>query len=240
MIRKLVLGALILSFSSLSLGINPQSGPAGDEAWKSFWNSVNVDPPPPRDFLEGDFTGKILNLTGGRLSDATVKSWILADMRRGRGDSYAGYHLRRDIADADIFGPPGLNGTSEGIDKLRAQGVERIDPDPTQRTRVAAVVWIPPEQQRANARAGFTEYAIVTGRESGMGTFVYRDGRKEPAGKPAPAGELRWQLDTGHFYRHGTLGALWYQQNGFTCIPGSAGITGEICGRVKQAADKAR
>ena len=40
--------------------------------------------------------------------------------------------------------------------------------------------------------------------------------------------------------KHGTLGSLWYQQNGFTCIPGHADITGQICGRVKQEADKAR
>lgn len=36
------------------------------------------------------------------------------------------------------------------------------------------------------------------------------------------------------------LGALWYQKNGYTCIPGDASLSGQICGRVKQEADKLR
>src|SRR3954469_10291916 len=85
--------------------------------WAQYWHSVKVEPPPPQTFLDAPpFHGKILNLTTGRLTDDIVKQWIDADLRRGAADSWTERNLRRDIADAGIFGPPGLNGTSEGID----------------------------------------------------------------------------------------------------------------------------
>jgi hypothetical protein len=43
-----------------------------------------------------------------------------------------------------------------------------------------------------------------------------------------------WQLDTGHFFEHPTLGPLWYQKKGWSCLP-EDDITpvGRLCGRVK-------
>lgn len=82
MFRKLAFAILLLSFYGSSPAVNPQAGGAKDDAWNTFWKSVNVDPAPPRDFLEGEFTGKILNLTEHRVDDATAKAWILADRYR--------------------------------------------------------------------------------------------------------------------------------------------------------------
>src|SRR5690348_6780798 len=95
--------------------------------WKEFWASVRVEPAPPKNFLEGPFTGRVDNLTQGKISDETARRWVLASLRRGRGDAYAGQHLRDDIADAGIFGPPGLNGTREQIQTMRAKNIDHIE-----------------------------------------------------------------------------------------------------------------
>lgn len=205
-------------------------------SWASFWRTVKVDPPPPSDFLDGTtFRGKILNLTDGRLSDAVVKQWIEADLRRGEGDAFATYNLRRDIADAGIFGPSGLNGTSEMVDREIAQGVSHIEGKGYSVPVAAAVIWLSKEEQRANSSAGYTEYVIVhvrrmTGRQR---MRIYKDGKREPFGKPRQSGELVWQLDTGHFFTHPVLGPLWYQKTGWACDPNAGTQMGEICARVK-------
>jgi len=141
--------------ATVSLVAGAASNTPMKSSWAEFWHSVKVDPPPPEDFLDAPaFRGKILNLTTGRLSDDVVKKWIEADLRRGVGDSWAYGHLRRDVADAGIFGPPGLNGTSEGIDRERANGVTRIDSEGTAERVAAAVVWLSKEDQRAHPSSG--------------------------------------------------------------------------------------
>jgi hypothetical protein len=204
--------------------------------WSAFWLSVKVDLPPPPGFLASpDFHGKILNLTVGHLSDRVVRQWIEADLRRGQGDAFATYNLRRDIADAGIFGPPGLNGTSDIIDSELAKGVARIEWQGYAETVAAAVIWLSKEQQQSRTNAGYTEYVIVTVRRmtGRQRTRVYKNGVREPFGKPRKSGELTWQLDTGHFFTHPVLGPLWYQQAGWTCYPNDGTPMGAICGRVQ-------
>jgi hypothetical protein len=209
---------------------------ASAPSWNDFWHSIKIDPPPPASFLDPPpFNGKILNLTTGRLSDTVVKQWIEADLRRGAADGWIGANLRRDIADAGIFGPAGLNGTSEGIDNERARGVKSIESDGYSETVAAAVIWVSKEDQRENSSAGYTDYVIVhvrrmTGRQR---TRVFQNGTRE-AIVPAPkAGKLRWQMDSGHFFTHPVLGPLWYQQAGWRCDPDDGARMGEICGRVR-------
>lgn len=207
------------------------------DPWESFWRSVKVEPAPRRDFLEGPFNGKILNLTDGRLPDETVEAWVLADMRRGRGDMYALYNLRRDIADADVFGPPGLNGTGDGIRNSRQAGLVRIKGSLSPDVLAVGVIWISPAQRQEFAKLGLTEYVIVQAYRpvKGRVTSVYRDGRIETQ-QTTGTEEVSWQLDCGHFVDHPTLGPLWYQSRGYTCKPDS-GSLGKICGRVAVALD---
>lgn len=204
--------------------------------WATYWHSLKVDPPPPPNFLgKPAFRGKILNLTGGRLSDVAVKQWIEADLRRGRGDAFATYNLRRDIADAGVFGPRGLNGTSETIDSEIEKGVSRIEWQGYAEPVAAAVIWLSKEERDSNPGAGYTEYVIVQVRRmtDRQRMRIYRDGRRELFGKPRQPGELTWQLDTGHFFTHPVLGPLWYQQTGWSCDPNAGTQMGAICGRVK-------
>jgi hypothetical protein len=79
---------------------------AASASWDAYWASVKVDPPPPKNFLDVDYSGRIENLTDGKISDETARKWVLADIRRGVGDAYVSLNLREDIANADIFGPP--------------------------------------------------------------------------------------------------------------------------------------
>jgi hypothetical protein len=204
-------------------------------SWRDFWRSVNVDPPPPESFLDTPrFNGKILNLTTGRLSDATVKRWIDAAMRRMNADLWIESCLRRDAANAGIFGPPGLNGSGEAIERERAKDVVRIDATGHGEIVAAGVIWLSKEDQRANPSAGYTEYVIVevrrmTGRPR---TRIFLDGTRESIGTPPKPGELRWWLETGRYYEHPVLGPLWYQDRGWKCRPEDGTRMGEICGRV--------
>lgn len=225
------LAALLMSLTGADVRADQ---PRPDAAsWRSFWLSVNVEPPPPRDFLDAKFTGRIDNLTDGKISDATARRWVLADLRRSMGDLYASHNLRDDIANAGIFGPPGLNGTTELIEDLRDQGVDRIDAPLMANFIAAAVIPISKDMQANNPDVGLTDYVIVLlyRRSNAGGVTIFDDGHREPIAG-SPDNELRWQIDTGWFVDHEVLGPLWYQERGWTCRP-DATVVGKLCGLVK-------
>jgi hypothetical protein len=227
------LGLLLMSGVSGATGIWPDLVPPKD--WKAFWASVHVDPPPPENFLEFDYKGRIDNLTGGRLSDETVRRWVLGDIRRGRGDVYAGMNLREDIVNANVFGPPGLNGTINGIESMRRQGLLRIEAPADPHIVAAAVIAVPKELLGGGDPATrLSEYVIVLVFRSAPGesTLVYRDGRRETRSDKGK-GELSWQLDTGFFYESPALGPLWYQSRGWSCRPDTGTPIGLLCAMVK-------
>ena len=202
------------------------------ESWESYWASKKIDPAPPKGFLDTSYSGRVDNLTGGRISDETARKWVLASLRRGTGDQYAQHHLREDIANADIFGPPGLNGTGHAIQLLRKKGVEKVEAPGMPDIVAAAVIAVPKEMQAEDPRTGLTDYVIVLVYrvKPGKVTLTYRDGRSEVIeGKNDE--RLRRQLDTGHYFEHPVLGPLWYQKSGWSCQP-DATVVGKLCGRV--------
>ena len=97
----------------------------------------------------------------------------------------------------------------------------------------AAVISVPKQVQAENPVDGLTDYVIVLlfRSELGKATAIYRDGRREVMEYKSDE-ELRWQLDTGHFFQHPTLGPLWYQKNGWSCRPDET-VVGKLCARVK-------
>lgn len=201
--------------------------------WDAFWKSVKVSPAPPRDFIDGRKLAKIQNLTVGRIPDDTARTWVLADLRRVLGDTWASSNLRRDVADADVFGPPGLISTSAGIDKMRAAGIVRIVA-PDLDWFAGGVVWVSPSTQKEHPEARLTDYVIVLAyrRPVGKATTFYKDGRVEVETNPTVS-EVLFEIDCGHFYVHPTLGPLWYQTKGWSCRPNDGTVVGEICGRLK-------
>ena len=204
-----------------------------DDSWRDFWLSVNVEPAPPKNFLDAEFKGRIDNLTHGQISDATARKWVLADMRRALGDLYASQNLRDDIANAGIFGPPGLNGTADLIEDLRLAGVDRIDAPLMAEYIAAAVIPVSQEIQRKNPDAGLTDYVIVLlyRPRAADGVTIYTNGQREPIATSSDR-DPRWQIDTGYFVEHPVLGPLWYQERGWTCRPDSS-VVGQLCGLVK-------
>lgn len=224
----------VILFSLCFMALAPIGGtvsPAPVPGWDEFWRSVKVEPPPPRDFLAGPLYLQIFNRTEGRVDEDTARLWVLGDVRRSRGDLYAGLELRTDIANAGVFGPPGLNGTLDGIRALRSKGAVRVKDDGMIELVSAAVVWVPPKLRGPRSKSALTEYVIVlamrvTGR---AGKIVYQDGHSEPLPAHGAAGDMHYQLDTGHFMQHPVLGPLWYQQKGWSCTPGDGTVTGEIC-----------
>jgi hypothetical protein len=234
--RKLLLFTLVAVMVPLAWGVSAQrTKPQVPQNWDEFWSLHGVKPAPPRDFLEGAFNGRIVNLTDGRLSDHVVRQWARGDLRRGRGDLWATYQLRSDIVNSAVFGPPGLNGSGTAIEFLRGKGIVHVDVADTFETLAVAVVSVSRAQQAKEPDSGLTDYVIVLlNRSTGKsGTFVHGDGSREDAPAAGAEGELSWQLDTGEFRSDPIIGPLWYQQRGWTCRPKDGSVAGEICAKLR-------
>ena len=229
-----VIGVLILFANAGAAASDARPEAKRPPSWRVFWSSVGVTPAPPRNFLEIKYTGRVHNFTHGALSNETARRWVVADIRRGKGDLYAGYQLREDIANADLFGPPGLNGTGDAIRSLRAQGVDHLEGPAMADVIAAAVIAVPKKTQREFPDAGFTDYVIVLMYRAAPAPIemVFRDGRRQEAKETKSENGLYWQLDTGHFQEHPVLGPLWYQKNGWSCRPDDS-VAGKLCGLVK-------
>jgi hypothetical protein len=205
-------------------------------AWEEYWASHGVAPPPPRDFLEGRLMPAVQNLTGGRVSDETAAQWVGGDLRRGQGDNWAVTHMRLDLINADVLGPPGLNGSSRFVETERDKGVVELRFPPTSKVVAAGVLAVSKDLQLKYPGAGLTDYVLVlVYRSSGGGPErIYANGHSEPmSDMRPPAGELRWQLDTGDYRDNPVVGPLWYQQRGWSCRPGDGTVTGALCALVK-------
>lgn len=217
--------------------------PAMDARWDGFWRAHGVSPAPPPGFLESsEPLPEIVNLTDGALDDETVRRWIVADLRRGRGDNWSLCHLRFDVANADVFGPPGLNGTTRAISEQVDKGVVALACAAKSVDEAIAVVAVPQAVQRQIPRAFLTDFVIVTRRRStgleDQRTFF--DGRREPIPRRHAPGTLTWQLDTGDLREDPIVGPLWYQAHGWGCdIDGRSELDG-ICGLLAPAGGRRR
>jgi hypothetical protein len=172
----------------------------------------------------------ILNLTNGILPDDVVRILVMADLRSGRGATWAGDHLRLDIVNAGVFGPPGLNGTSNVIATERAKGALEVS-CPAGTVLAAAVVAISKNTRRRAAWAGLTDFVIVqTSRASGEPCKrILVGGKTEAVPARRARAELSWQLDTGELRDDPVVGPLWYQARGWSCKLGGTGALDEIC-----------
>jgi hypothetical protein len=182
----------------------------------------------------GAAPARVLNLTGGALPDETVRKWIVADARRGTGDAWAADHMRLDIVNAGVLGPPGLNGTELSIARDQAAGIVEVR-CPPQPTLAAGVILVQKDTQREIPWAGLTDFVIVqvfqsTGEPC---THILSNGTSEIRPPRRKRGELRWQLDTGEFHDDPVVGPLWYQARGWTCAMDGRGMLDGICGLVQ-------
>jgi hypothetical protein len=201
--------------------------------WDQYWRAHHVSPPPPPGFL--DEVGplpRILNRTDGAMDDETVRHWVAADLRRGRGDGWAARHLRLDAVNADVFGPPGLNGTEAGVKRELAAGAAEIVCSTAGDVAAAAVIAVPRAVQKRAPDARLTDFVIVLMFESAGRACerVMHDGRREPIKARHAAGDLSWQLDAGEFRQDPVVGPLWYQSMGWSCSPDSDTLLGQLCG----------
>jgi len=203
----------------------------GGDAWDEFWRARSVSPPPPKSFLKDEtLPPRILNLTDGALSDDVTRKWILADLRRSSGDAWAADHLRLDIVNARVLGPPGLNGTDRFIVREKAAGTVEVRCPPRSGSVAAAGVIAVPAETRSRI-SELTDFVIVlvvrlTGEPC---TRVLSNGNTETLPVRGRKGELGWQLDTGEFRDDPTIGPLWYQANGWSCKPDGSGELAPLC-----------
>jgi len=203
--------------------------------WERFWREHSVSQIPPKSFLDFDAEPlEIMNLSKGLLSDDIVRRWILADIRRGRGDAWAANRMRDDIVNAGVFGPPGLNGTDRSIAAERARGTVEVSCK-SGTTVAAAVIAVPRDTQTRIAWADLTDFVIVQVFRATGEPCVRKlsDGRAEAIPLRQQRGELSWQLDTGDFRDDPAVGPLWYQARGWSCRADGTGKLDEICGLVR-------
>lgn len=201
--------------AALPPGMCPLPAPAAPVAlasdpWSAFWQARDVTPPPPLTVFDPVPTPAQLvvrNLTRGAIDDATASRWMLGDIRRDNADAWAKRHLRLDVANAGVLGPPGLNGTGREIVELQAKGVGQAD-GPSPLPVVAAVVAIPREARRAM----HSDYAIVLAFQID--------------------GALRWGLDVGVYREDPIIGGIWYQVRRWSCRPAGSSTIDHLCAQV--------
>jgi hypothetical protein len=229
------IAALVAVLSGFSSVPRKETAAQAPLTWNEYWVAHGVNKPPPRNFLEAKFNGTIQNLSNGKLSDTTARRWALADLRRGRGDLWAAEHLRLDIVNAGVLGPPGLNGTGAHIESELAKGVVRLETGGALEIVTVAVIDVEEILGKSAPKADVPKFMCVfVYRATGKGTKrTFKDGRVEAIEAHAKAGDLSWQVDTGWFFDDPALGPLWYQEHGWACVPNDGSVTGKICGMVK-------
>jgi hypothetical protein len=215
------------------------------QTWDSFWRARGVSPAPPQDFLElpPGPPPRILNLTDGAITDDTALRWSIAYLRRESGDAWAYRHMRLDIVNAGVLGPPGLNGTANGIEAELARGTVEIEHRSSPGAVVAiAVIAVPVDikrrdelQQGGTASVGLTDFVLVNVfTASGLpGDRILADGTREPLPAIGQAGALAWQLNTGEFRDDPVVGPLWYQARGWNCSPRGSSDLARLCALVQ-------
>jgi hypothetical protein len=194
-----------------------------------------VSPAPPKDMMDdGVQPDEILNLTHGLLADDVVRKWIMADVRRGRGDAWAMRNMRLDIVNAGVLGPPGLNGTDRGIATEMTKGTVALNCDSSP-IAAAGVIDVPKELQQRLAWAHLTDFVIVlVYRPRGIPcSRTLSDGSKEEMPLRRRRGQLTWQLDTGEFRDNAAIGPIWYQARGWSCPMDLSSELDEICAHVR-------
>jgi hypothetical protein len=211
----------------------PRPTPIPASPWDEFWRSHGVSPAPPPDaFAPPPSDIEVRNLTDGKISDETARRWVLADIRRGNADTWALLNLRKDIADAGVLGPPGLNGTAASIIAQRAKWAVRLEVVGTpSRPFFAAVIAVPPEQQQEERSGRLTSFVIVLVRQSTSARIerVLTDGTREAVGESDQEGAWNWQLDAGEFRDDPIVGPLWYQAMGWTCHTEGENVLSRLC-----------
>src|SRR5262249_21300922 len=145
-------------------------------------------------------------------ADDVARRWILADLRRGNADAWAAHHMRVDIVNAGVLGPPGLNGTDRSIAAGLARGTVATN-CPSPLIDAAAVIDVPKSLQQQVAWARLTDFVIVlVFRATGIPCRrTLSDGTSEELPLRRQRGELMWQLDTGEFRDDPVIGPIWYQ-----------------------------
>lgn len=228
----LIAVGIAVAATNASTGISD----AKPQSWDEFWLARKVDPPPPRNFLGTPPANlQVLNLTNGAIDDAAARRWAKAAWRRGQGDGWAACHLRLDVVNAGVLGPPGLNGTDQFVESELANGTKSLSCDPTADVEKIAVIAVTEEMKRKHAGMHLTPYVIVNmSRINGsVGTRTLSDGRRETVPARLKKGEPIWQLDTGQIRENPAVGQLWYQANGFNCRADGSTPLDDICGLVK-------
>jgi hypothetical protein len=231
-----VLAYFAVVISMASAAAIASTAASESQTWGKFWIAHRVDPPPPRDFMESKASPlKVLNLTNGLISDQTAQRWAEANRRRGRGDQWAACHLRLDLVNAGILGPPGLHGTDQGILAERAKGAVALSCEPRFTIEKVAVIAISKDMKRRHTDMDLTDFVIVNMfRANGVVAMrTLSDGRKEGLPARRKKGDVSWQLDTGEFRDDAVIGPLWYQAAGWSCGASNPGTLDDICGLVK-------
>jgi hypothetical protein len=113
--------------------------------------------------------------------------------------------MRLDLINADVLGPPGLNGSSRFVEAERDKGVVELRFPPTSKVVAAGVLAVSKDLRLKYPGAGLTDYVLV---------LVYR------SSGVAPSGSMRMDI----LSRSPTCGLLRANSVG-NWIPENIGIT---------------
>lgn len=209
---------------------------ARDGTWSEYWLAHGVVAVPPESFLQiSGVLPPIGNFTYGAMKDdAAARRWVLADLRRNAGDSWAVSHLRMDIVNAGVLGPPGLSGDGAAIEREKAHGTVEIRCE-TSHLVAAALLGVPEAMRGLMQLANDAAFAVaLVFEDSGQPCLrVKPDGATESLRPARNAGELTWQVDLGEYREEPGIGPIWYQSRGITCTSSDYGPLCAFAKRVR-------
>jgi hypothetical protein len=152
--------------------------------------------------VAGQWSWGIGTRVGGRSAGALGR--IVGEARyleTWQAGSWAVTHMRLDLINADVLGPPGLNGSSRFVETERVKGVVEQRFPPTSKVVAAGVLAVSKDLQLKYPGAGLTVYCAESGRLWPNSTHASKRLNKSPLCKPfsrRKAGAEAARLDSGN------------------------------------------
>lgn len=195
--------------------------PTPDENAGQFWSRRGVVPSPPPGFLDNN-AALPLPAAGGSVPAA--RRYVQAALRELSGETYAVDHLRLDIVESGVLGPPGLSGDDRSVIQARNAGLTATTTSLTA-VQAASVVAL----SAADAR-GLDAYVVVLRLAYGPFVGTYAGG----ASRTLPPTPPQTQALIGHLVANRLLGTYLYVTRAVDCASAAKGsVTAKACATLR-------
>lgn len=195
--------------------------PTPGENAGAFWARRQVTPSPPPGFLD-DYAALPLPAVAGSVPGA--RGYVQAALRQLSGETYAIDHLRLDIVESGVLGPPGLSGDDTSVIQARNAGLSGTA------TALKAVQAASVLRLSAAEAKGLDAYAVVLRLAYGPFVGTYAGG----ASRTLPPAVPQTEALIGHLVANRLLGTYLYVTRAVDCASAVAGsVAAKVCATLR-------